>query len=89
MSSEQTKGNRERVESALRRFMSDNPHDNARRYFRASDLTDEDKDLSASLIGSYLPKLRDGSPLDGGLIVEEYTERRCGPSLWLARREDE
>ena len=89
MSAEQTESNRERVESALRRFMNDDPHGNAYRYFHASDLTDEDGDLSASVVGFYLPKLRDGSPLDGGLIVEEYTERRCGPSLWVARRGDE
>jgi hypothetical protein len=84
MSPEQTESNRERVESALRRFMNDDPHGNAYRYFHASDLTDDDG-LSAALVGSYLPKLRDDSPLNGGLVVEEYTERRCGPSLWLAR----
>jgi hypothetical protein len=88
MSARQTESNRERVESALRRFVSDNPHGNTHRYFRASDLTNEDGDLSASLVGSYLPKLRDDSPLDGGLIIEEYTERRCGSSLWVARREN-
>ncbi|RJT04700.1 hypothetical protein [Halococcus sp. IIIV-5B] len=89
MSPDQTESNRERVENALRRFMSDDPHGNAYRYLRASDLTDEDGNLSASVVGSYLPKLRDDSPLDGGLVVEEYTECRCGPSLWLARRENE
>ncbi|WP_160135814.1 hypothetical protein [Halococcus salsus] len=88
MSAKQTENNRERVESALRRFISDNPHGNTHRYFRASNLTDGNSELSASLVGSYLPKLRDDSPLDDGLIVEEYTERRCGSSLWIARRED-
>ena len=88
MSARQTESNRERVENALRRFISGNPHGNTHWYFRASDLTDGNGDLSASLVGSYLPKLRDDSPLDGGIIVEEYTERRCGSSLWIARRED-
>ena len=89
MSPEQTESNRERVLDALRRFMSDDPHGNTYRYFHASDLTDEDGDLSVAVVGSYLPKLRDDSPLDGGLVVEEYTERRCGPSLWLARKGNE
>ena len=89
MSPEQTESNRQRVESALRRFIDADPYGNTYRYFYASDLTDEDRDLSASVVGSHLPKLRDDSPLDGGLIVEEYTERRGGPSLWLIRREDE
>ena len=69
MNPDQTESNRERVESALMRFMDDDPYGNAYRYFRASDLTDEDGDLSASVVGSYLPKLRDDSPLDGGLVV--------------------
>ena len=89
MSAKQTENNHERVESALKAFMDADPHGNAYRYFHASDLTNEDGELSASVVGTHLPNLRDESPLDGGIIVEEYTERRCGASLWLVRREDE
>lgn len=89
MSTDQTESNRERVKSALRRFMNDDPHGNSHWYFRASDIAEGDDELSAAVVGFHLPRLRDESPLDGGLVVEEYTERRCGPSLWLLRRDDE
>lgn len=89
MSPRPTESNRKRVENALRCFMNDNPHGNSYRYFHAFDLTDKDDDLSAPVIGFYLPRFRDDSPLDGGLIVEEYTKRRGGPSLWLVRGADE
>lgn len=79
--------NRRRVQNALATLIDTDQNDNSFRYFRAADLVEIDPELSAAMVGSHLPKIEDESPLDGGLIVERYADRRCGATLWIVRRE--
>lgn len=88
MGSSDSPTDRERVEAALEKFLEADQYGNSLRYFRAADLRDIDTSLTSAVIGSYLPKLKDDSPLSSGLIVQEYTKRRGGPSLWLVRRNE-
>lgn len=78
---------RQRVQDALADLLAADEHDNSYRYFRASDVADIDAELSAAMVGSYLPEIEDESPLSSGLSVERYTDRRCGASLWIVRRD--
>ena len=80
--------NRRRVHDAVARLLDADANDNSHLYFRASDLTRFDADLSPAAAGTHLSSLAADSPLADGLIVEQYTERRCGASLWLVRRDD-
>ena len=75
----------QQVEEAIAGLLANDEHGNDACYFYASDLKDIDPGLSSPVIGSYLPKIRDASPLPDGTILELYTKRRGGPSLWLAR----
>lgn len=52
-------------------------------YFKSGDIGNIDTTLSSAIIGSHLPKIEARSPIGNGLVVEEYTERSCGASLWL------
>ena len=83
------KTNCERVKEALARYLEADEYANGFRYFRASDVADVDPSLSSAIVGSYLTDLASGSPLSNGLVVESYTERRCGPSLWVVREAEE
>lgn len=77
---------RQRVEDALTRFYEADEHGNSVQYVWASDLADVDPDLSAQIVGSYLPKIEEDSPLPCGLNVRQYTDRRGGASLWTVER---
>jgi hypothetical protein len=68
--------------------LSADEHDNSYRYFRASDAAEVDAELSPAMVGSYLPRIEAESPLLSGFVVERYTERRCGASLWIVTREN-
>jgi hypothetical protein len=68
--------------------LSADEHDNSYRYFRASDVAEVDAELSLAMVGSYLPRIEAESPLLNGFVVEQYTERRCGASLWIVTREN-
>ena len=56
-------------------------------YFRASDLQEVDPEMSAAMAGSHLPEIEADSPLSNELIVERYTDSRCGPTLWILKEE--
>ena len=79
---------RQRIEDALVELLATDEYGNSFRYFRATDLQAIDSELSSAVIGSFLPQIEDDSPLPNGLIVERYTDRRGGASLWIARTED-
>ena len=80
---------RQRVEDALVELLDTDKYDNNFRYFRAADLQAIDSELSSAVIGSYLPQIEGDSPLSSGLIIERYTDRRGGASLWIVRNETE
>lgn len=88
MTAIESNSRRQRVQDALAALLSADEHDNSYRYFRASDVVDIDSELSPAMVGSYLPRIEAESPLSSGLIVERYTERRCGASLWIVTREN-
>ena len=79
------KSNCQQVQDALVTYLEADEYANGFRYFQASDVADVDPSLSSTIVGSYLTDLAFGSPLSNGLVVESYTERRCGPSLWIVR----
>ena len=56
-------------------------------YFRASDLQEVDPEMSAAMADSHLPEIEADSPLSNELIVERYTDSRCGPTLWILKEE--
>ena len=79
---------RQRVENALAELLAADEYGNSFRYFRAADLQSIDSELSSAVIGSFLPQIEADSPLPNGLIIERYTDRRGGASLWIARTEE-
>ena len=79
--------NRERIENALAELLDADENGNSFRYFRAADLAEIDPELSGKMVGSYLPTIEEESPVSNGVIVEEYNETNCGPSLWTVRRD--
>lgn len=87
MIASESKTNRRRVQDALVTLLDTDENNNSYRYFRAADLQRVDSDLSPNIVGSHLPKIESDSPLDDGLVVEQYTNRRCGASLWIVRQE--
>ena len=87
MTATKSKSRQQRVQDALRDLLDADEHDNTYRYFRASDVIDIDPELSPAMVGSYLPRIEAESPLPSGLAIERYTERRCGASLWIVKRD--
>jgi hypothetical protein len=87
MTTIESKSRQQRVQDALRDLLDADEHDNTYRYFRASDVIDIDPELSPAMVGSYLPRIEAESPLPSGLAIERYTERRCGASLWIVKRD--
>ena len=87
MTTIESKSRQQRVQHALRDLLDADEHDNTYRYFRASDVIDIDPELSPAMVGSYLPRIEAESPLPSGLAIERYTERRCGASLWIVKRD--
>ena len=87
MTATESKSRQKRVQDALRDLLDADEHDNTYRYFRASDVIDIDPELSPAMVGSYLPRIEAESPLPSGLAIERYTERRCGASLWIVKRD--
>lgn len=78
---------RQRVQDALADLLAADEHGNSYRYFRASDVAGIDSELSPAMVGSYLPEIEDESPLANGLTIDRYTDRRCGASLWIVRKD--
>lgn len=81
--------NRQRVRAALAKLLEADQNGNSYLYFRASDLQEVDPGISAAMAGSHLPEIEAESPLSDGLIVERYTDSRCGPTLWIVKRNAE
>ena len=82
-----SKSRQQRVQDALKQLLNADEHDNSYRYFRASDVVDVDPELSPAMVGSYLPQIEAESPLPSGLAIERYTERQCGASLWIVKKD--
>ena len=87
MSGTESAINRQRVRNALANLLEADQNDNSYLYFQASDLQKVDPEISAAMVGAHLPKIEADSPLSDGLIVERYTDRRCGPTLWIVKEE--
>jgi len=87
MTATESKSRQQRVQDALRHLLNADEHGNSYRYFRASDVVDVDSELSPAMVGLYLPRIEAESPLPSGLAIERYTERRCGASLWIVKRD--
>ena len=87
MTATKSKSRQQRVQDALRDLLNGDEHGNSYLYFRASDVVDVDPELSPAMVGSYLPRIEAESPLPSGLAIERYTERRCGASLWIVKRD--
>ena len=87
MTATKSKSRQQRVRDALRDLLNGDEHDNSYLYFQASDVMDVDPELSPAMVGSYLPRIEAESPLPSGLAIERYTERRCGASLWIVKRD--
>jgi hypothetical protein len=88
MATSTSKPNQQQVEEAVTNLLEADEYNNHYRYFRASDVAEGDPGLSSAMVGTYLPEIEDDSPLENGVIVEVYTDRRCGASLWIARKEE-
>jgi hypothetical protein len=88
MSTVESEQRRQRVEDALAELLDADEHGNSQQYIWASDIADTDPELSPAMVGTYLARIADESPLPSGLAVEQYRKRRGGASLWIVRRED-
>ena len=77
---------KQRVQNAVVRFLDTDEHGNSRRYFQAKDIADSDSELTPAMVGSYLPKLVDESPLTSGVTVARHTERNSS-TVWVVKRE--
>ena len=77
-----------RVQSAVTRLLDTDEYGNNRRYFQAGDISDADSELTPKMVGSYLPKLVDESPLASGISVARHTVRNSS-TVWVVERESE
>lgn len=89
MTSTESATNRQRVRNALTDLLEADQNGNSYLYFRASDLQEVDPEISAAMASSHLPEIEAESPLSDGLIIERYTDSRCGPTLWIVRENGE
>jgi hypothetical protein len=79
---------KQRVQNAVARLLDTDEYGNSRRYFQAGDIADSDSELTSSMVGSYLPKLVDESPLASGITVARHTERNSS-TVWVVEQESE
>ena len=76
---------RTRVARAVKAVLDECEYNERSKQFRAAHVKRKDPDLSAAVIGTYLPILKNESPLSNGLTIETYTERNCGANLWTVK----
>jgi len=88
MTAATTGDRRQQVVKILVDMIENDAYNNDIHYIWASDIAEEDPDLSGSVVGTYLSDMEDDSPLSNGLEIERYTDTRCGPSLWTVRKRD-
>ena len=88
MSLDKPQSRQQRVQNVVGDFLDSDEYGNSYRYFRAADIADSDPELSAAMVGSYLPKLEDESPLSSGIAVARHTDSRNSATLWIVRREE-
>lgn len=77
---------KQRVRNAVTRLLDTDEYDNSRRYFQAGDIADSDSELTSKMVGSYLPKLVDESPLESGITVGRHTVRNSS-TVWVVESE--
>jgi hypothetical protein len=79
---------KQRVRNAVVRLLDTDEYGNSRRYFQAGDIADSDSELTSKMVGSYLPKLVDESPLASGVSVARHTVRNSS-TVWVVEKEGE
>lgn len=89
MSSADIERRRQRTEDILADLLEDAAHGNDVQYFWASDIADEDPELTATMVGTHLSNIDDEWTLSTNLEVEQYTQKQGGASLWIVRTNGE